>query len=94
MARRATLLSMGRLRRQALDWLRADLADGEKRLADGGVEARSLAALTMNHLQTAAELAGVRDPAALGKLAAEERAKWEQLWSEVAQLASRLGQRP
>jgi tetratricopeptide (TPR) repeat protein len=69
------------LRRQALAWLRADLALRD-RLFQGGKSVDW--ALTI--WQTDAVLGGVRDPAALAKLPADERADWQRLWADVAAL--------
>jgi tetratricopeptide (TPR) repeat protein len=80
---------LARLRQQALDWLRADLALLTKRFEGG----QSVAgALTLWQKDT--NLAGVRDPAALAKLPADEREPWQRLWADVAALraADRLGQ--
>jgi serine/threonine-protein kinase len=70
---------LARLRRQALDWLRADLALRTK-LFEGG---KSVAG-TLTFWQQDTDLAGVRDPAALAKLPAEERESWQRLWADVA----------
>jgi tetratricopeptide (TPR) repeat protein len=69
------------LRRQALDWLRADLGLGTKLQRDGKSAGWSPAAW-----YTDAALASVRDPANLEKLPVEERRQWERLWEEVAAL--------
>jgi tetratricopeptide (TPR) repeat protein len=71
------------LRRQALDWLRADLALRTK-LFEGG---KSVAA-GLTFWQKDTDLAGVRDPAALAKLAADEREPWQRLWAHVTALLS------
>ena len=73
-------------RRQALDWLRADLELTTKllRRRRGVVERWSLA-----DWQTDPALAGVRDPAALAKLPDAEREQWQRLWADVAALARR-----
>jgi tetratricopeptide (TPR) repeat protein len=69
------------LRRQALAWLRADLALRTRLLRDGKSVDGAL-----RFWQTDADLGGVRDPAALAKLPAEERADWQRLWVDVAAL--------
>ena len=79
------------LRRQALTWLRADLASSARLLAEGEV-GRSRVAQTLTHWQNDADLAGVRDEAALKKLPAEERAACEGLWADVAALAKKAGE--
>jgi hypothetical protein len=44
----------------------------------------------LRHWQRDADLAGVRGKQALAGLRAEERAEWEKLWAEVADLLRRL----
>jgi superkiller protein 3 len=97
-ARSATLAAAGqgedatldrertRLRRQALDWLRADLA-AWTRLHDSGQPAgRAGARQTLRRWQQDPDLASLRDPDALAKLPAEERAACTQFWADVAAL--------
>jgi tetratricopeptide (TPR) repeat protein len=74
------------LRRQALDWLRADLDFWAKAVATKSPEALKLAAETLRHWQKDSDLAGLRAPAALTKLTAEEQAACRKLWDEVASL--------
>jgi serine/threonine-protein kinase len=66
------------LRRQALDWLRADLALGAKLRRDGKSAGPSLTTW-----RTVADLADVRDQAPLAKLPAAERDEWRRLWADV-----------
>jgi serine/threonine-protein kinase len=66
------------LRRQALGWLRADLALRVKQRP--GTKS---AAGALRTWQTDAALAGVRDQAALAKLPAGEREEWRRLWADV-----------
>jgi tetratricopeptide (TPR) repeat protein len=73
-----------RLRGQALGWLRADLAAWAK------ATDRALVRRTLAHWQQDADLAGVRDKEGLAALPAGERAEWEKLWAEVADLLRRL----
>jgi serine/threonine-protein kinase len=75
-----------RLRKQSLDWLRADLALWTKRLKSGKSADRAAARPVLRHWQGDRDLAGLRDPAALARLPAEERAAFTQLWAEVAAL--------
>jgi serine/threonine-protein kinase len=74
-----------RLRRQALDWLRADLAAWTK-AAD-----RSLVQKTLKRWQQDASLGGLRDEEALAKLPQAEREGWRQLWSDVADVLQKTG---
>jgi hypothetical protein len=75
-----------RLREQALGWLRADLARWEKQAVSGTPQARVAVQKTLHRWQQDADLAGVRDAAALAKLPEAERAEWQKLWAEVAAL--------
>ena len=72
------------LRKQALDWLRADLAKWAERLRIRKDYKRVLA--TLRHWQQDKGLAGVRDKAGLQKLDAEERALWQAFWRDVEAL--------
>jgi tetratricopeptide (TPR) repeat protein len=75
-----------RLRHQALGWLRAELAAWRTVLDRGPPAARPVVCQTLQHWQQNADLAGLRDPAALAKLPAEQRAACTQLWADVAAL--------
>jgi tetratricopeptide (TPR) repeat protein len=72
------------LRREALDWLSADLAAWRQRARKG--PNRHSVRETMDRWLGEGDLAGVREPAALAGLPAEERREWEQLWADVRQL--------
>jgi tetratricopeptide (TPR) repeat protein len=76
-----------KLRRQALDWLRADL-DAHRRRPKGD---RDAVRKTLAHWKVDADLAGVRDPEGLAKLPGEERAAWRAFWEEVNDLAGKAG---
>jgi serine/threonine-protein kinase len=67
-----------RLRRQALDWLRADLAASAK------TPDRALVQRTLRYWQQDPDLAGIRDQEALAKLPSAERDTWTEFWFEVA----------
>jgi Flp pilus assembly protein TadD len=73
-----------RLRKQALDWLQADLAAWTKVAAKESAPATAAVRRTLEHWQKDRDLAGLRDAAALGKLPAEEQKVWRKLWAEVA----------
>ena len=75
-----------RLRQQALNWLRADLALRAKQLETGKPADRAAFQQAMRHWQRDSDVAGIRDAAALAKLPAEERAACEKLWADVAAL--------
>lgn len=75
-----------RLRKQALDWLEADLAGWTKLLDSGPPQARPFIVQALTHWQKDADLAGIRDKAALAKLPAQEQKAFTQLWADVAAL--------
>jgi serine/threonine-protein kinase len=80
-----------RLRRQALDWLRADLAAWAKRLDGAKPQDRKLIQDHLKHWQNDTDLAGVRDPKALEKLPADEQDAWRKLWADAAELLKQAG---
>jgi serine/threonine protein kinase/Tfp pilus assembly protein PilF len=73
-----------RLRQQALDWLRGDLASYRSLLDKEPGKAAPLVRNRMQHWQKDQDFAGVRGPAALASLPEAERPAWQQLWSDVA----------
>jgi serine/threonine-protein kinase len=75
-----------RLRKQALDWLRADLVLRGKQLESGKPADRAAVQQTLRHWQQDTDLAGIRDKETLGKLPAEEQKVCTQLWADVAAL--------
>ncbi|HJT76540.1 MAG TPA: tetratricopeptide repeat protein, partial [Gemmataceae bacterium] len=78
-----------RLRRQALDWLHADL-EARGRLLDRGPEqGRPRVVGQLGHWQADTDLAGVREPEALAKLPEAERQGWQTLWNDVATTLAR-----
>jgi tetratricopeptide (TPR) repeat protein len=77
-----------RLRRQALDWLRADLATLGKGLEDEPDKAPAVVQWWLRRYQRDAAFAGVRGEA-LGKLPEAERQAWQQLWADVEQTLKR-----
>jgi tetratricopeptide (TPR) repeat protein len=74
-----------RLRRQALDWLKADLASRTQQLTG---EKRQEARTLLQHWKNHPDLSGVRGEA-LSKLPEAERAAWKELWGEVDALLSK-----
>ncbi len=62
-----------RWRKQTIDWLKADLAAWSKILESGPAPGAPLIAQTLQHWKVDADLAGLREPAALDKLPDEER---------------------
>jgi tetratricopeptide (TPR) repeat protein len=87
-------MESARLRRQALDWLRADLK-AYRQLMDqaaekyGGVIGQRMLIWLKNN-----NLAGVRDADVLANLPNDERAEWQTLWKEVEELHKRAANKP
>jgi tetratricopeptide (TPR) repeat protein len=71
-----------RLRKQAVEWLHADLAQWTTQWAGD----RDKVQKVLEHWREDADLAGIRDRDALARLPAAERAACERLWSDVAGL--------
>jgi tetratricopeptide (TPR) repeat protein len=72
------------LRRQALNWLQAELAVWVKQ--SDMPQARAAVQRVLRMWKRNAGLAGVRDLAALAKLPETERQEWQKLWQEVEAL--------
>jgi hypothetical protein len=69
-----------RLRKQALDWLRAVLRLRTKQLESSQPAGGAQVQRNMRHWQRDSDLAGIRGEAALVKLPAAERDEWHALW--------------
>jgi hypothetical protein len=80
------------LRKQALDWLRADLALWSKRAGGDDPNDRAGVQKQLEHWQTDPDLAGVRDKDALGKLLADEQKAWRKLWDDVSAVLKRASE--
>jgi serine/threonine-protein kinase len=78
-----------RLRKQVLDWLRADLALRAKQVESGQPAYRAEVQRVMQHWQRDSDLAGLRDEVRLAKLPEAERNAWQALWGEVRALLER-----
>jgi tetratricopeptide (TPR) repeat protein len=78
-----------RLRRQALDWLRADLAAWRQLLEKQPNQARARVQQNLRFWQQDDGLAGVRGDA-LAKLPEAERQAWQQLWADVDETLKRV----
>jgi tetratricopeptide (TPR) repeat protein len=72
------------LRRQALDWLRADLEAYRQLLEKSAGKAGSMIARRMRDWLRDDDFAGVRAAEALARLPEAERQDWQQLWADVA----------
>jgi tetratricopeptide (TPR) repeat protein len=76
-------------RQQALDWLRADLAGWARTLDNDNAPTRARVQQVLRHWQIDPDFVGVREPAELARLSAEERQAWQKLWADVAALLKR-----
>jgi serine/threonine-protein kinase len=79
-----------RLRRQALEWLRADLTTCQKYLH----QARPEVQRKMKHWLQDPDFAGVRGAVAMAQLPASERQKWQQFWAQVELLLRKAESNP
>ena len=73
-----------RLRRQALEWLRADLVGRTRSLEGATPEDAIRLQSVLRTWQFNPALAGVREADRLATLPATERAAWQHLWADVA----------
>jgi serine/threonine-protein kinase len=78
-----------RWRKQALDWLRADLAHWTKQVETGKPEAKELVSQKLRKWKADADLAGIREPDGLAKLPESEQTEWRALWADVEALLKR-----
>jgi tetratricopeptide (TPR) repeat protein len=79
----------GRWRRQALDWLRADLALWTKQADSPAPQVRALVRKALTNWQKETDLAGVHDKESLLKLPQAEREAWQTLWQDVDKTLTR-----
>ena len=70
-------------RRQALEWLRGDLACGTRLVQTGLAEGKEFVSMRLRSWKADLKLAGVRDEDALYKLPETERRAWRAFWAEV-----------
>jgi serine/threonine protein kinase/Tfp pilus assembly protein PilF len=81
-----------RLRKQALDWVRADLAAWQKWFEKEPEKVRPILTKTMQHWLGDTDLNGVRGPEAIAKLPESECADWTKLWEDVAALGKQAAE--
>jgi serine/threonine-protein kinase len=79
-----------RWRKQAREWLRADLALWARTLESGYELDRDLAKRMLTHWQAEPDLAGLREQNALDELPTEERKECHALWDEVGVVLRRV----
>ena len=76
-------------RKQALAWLRSDLAGWKKQVESEDAAAVKAARQMLAHSKQDPDLAGIREQTELGKLPDREHKEWLAFWAEVdATLAS------
>jgi serine/threonine-protein kinase len=75
--------TLAKLRGQALDWLRDELAAWSKLLDGGTPDAPARVQQALAHWNADSDLAGLRDPTSLVKLPEVEQRACRALWSEV-----------
>jgi tetratricopeptide (TPR) repeat protein len=80
-------------RRWALDWLRDDLTAQAKLADQNNPEVKQAIQQQLAHWRIDPDLASVRDPQALDRLADNERAAWQALWRDVDELAKRVAKK-
>jgi tetratricopeptide (TPR) repeat protein len=79
-----------RWRKRAVAWLRADLAFWTKQVEVGPPQAKAFVIQTLRHWKDDADLAGLRDEAALKALLEEEQKACRALWAEVDALLRKV----
>jgi serine/threonine-protein kinase len=72
-----------RWRKQALAWLRSDLAAWTDVLERDKQDGRARVAQTLDHWKRDGDLAGLRDPTAVGKLPEDEKKACRDFWHDV-----------
>jgi serine/threonine protein kinase/Flp pilus assembly protein TadD len=82
------------LRKQARDWLRADLEAWRRQLEKGPDTNRPAIAQQLAHWLEDTDFNGVRGEQALAKLPEAERGDWQKLWQEVEALRQRAARPP
>ena len=76
-----------RWRKQALDWLKADLAHWTRQARSGPPQAKAIVKPTLDHWKADAALAAIRDEDSLTRLPEDERKAGRSLWAEVERAA-------
>ena len=77
-------------RRQALDWLRQDLAWCGKQVDGGAAKTNAWIGPSLRFWLVDPDLTGVRAKDALARLPDEEHERWERLWSDLDALLRRV----
>jgi serine/threonine-protein kinase len=80
-------------RRWALVWLRDDLTAYAKLAQQNNPAVKQAIQQRLAHWRSDPDLASVRDPQAIDRLADNERAAWQALWRDVDELAKRVAKK-
>ncbi len=78
-----------KLRQQALEWLKAELAIWSKLVESGPPQAKPFITQTLAHWKEDTDLTGIRDNKELAKLPEAQRKEWQSLWADVDALLKR-----
>lgn len=81
-----------RWRRQALEWLDADLKAWTKAMESGSPRARQPILKMLQHWKADPDLTGLRDPGAISTITEEEQKACHALWARVDALLARTRQ--
>jgi serine/threonine-protein kinase len=76
-------------RKQALDWLRANLALWTKQAESSKPEAKADVRQTLEHWKADTDLGGIRDETAIKALPEDEQKACRGLWAEVDALLAK-----
>jgi Flp pilus assembly protein TadD len=79
-----------RWRKQAIDWLKTDLAFWAKQADTGKPEAKALVGQRLQHWKADSDLAGIRDETTFKALPDDERKACRALWAEVDELLAKV----
>jgi serine/threonine-protein kinase len=82
-----------RWRKQARDWLSADLVLRRKQLGQGGPGDRQAVLFALNHMRTHNHLAGIRDKTSIARLPAHEQTELKKFWGDVEALRQQARRR-
>jgi hypothetical protein len=78
-----------RWRKQALDWLKADLAFWARQAETGKPDAKALVSQQLQHWKADTDLASIRDETAIKALPDDEQKACRALWAEVDALLAK-----
>jgi serine/threonine protein kinase/Flp pilus assembly protein TadD len=81
----------GRLRRQALSWLKDDLQAKQRLLEKDPDRAGPMIGWQLRHWMQAPDFSGVRGAEDLAKLPEAERQSWQKLWADVGDTLAGIG---